>query len=1096
MMKSIEEKSSRVLNIILFFFILISIRVWYLTVIKHEEMSQIAKAPQYRSISIPPNRGTIRDRFNIPLAVNRIEYNASIYYDPILHIPRVKFEKNHSGKRIRIYYRKDYISQLSDFLSKNLQVDRIKIEDIIYSKASLFPNTSFIIKENITEEQYYSLKIRERDWPGLHMQIVAKRHYPLGSVASHIIGYIGSINYSEHLNIQNEINELEKFLYDCKIGLPTPLPKGYANKIEVKKRCQELKNKSYTINSKVGKSGVERQFDEELRGFSGKKKIQVDNKGTILRELPESQQPLTGRRLLLTISSELQQYAEQLLTESEIIRENRFSQAGKGHNKIAAPWIKGGAIVAIIPKTGEVVALASYPRFNPNDFVDSLKSNEIIKWLENQNYIGQIWDGIVHLEREFELAQIPYAIVSKKYLTWNAYLDMVLGKESQVKKAIGRINQIKDAIYLQNVIEMLLELSQEGSVQKLIDSIFPPEDGHTLTFHKTDKENRGEIINRISQKTSLLPEIIIELNRCLMGVEKNDDKILVIDLCKIACQNNLFDDKLLTQTGEESLSDYRLFNQATISLQKEIRKTIGQIFHEKEFPKWRAEHFANYLKEKRGEEKNKKKYTKPYIDYLDEIESELFEKFFNENKWEFLISKIMVGYIDPKFDKLKEHLAKMPHDLIIPYLKTMRSFEELTRPLYGKYYLPSKGGKQLLEKDLAKHFYQTPGYGYAKSYAFAENAPLGSIFKLVTGYEALRQHYQKQKNEAIVNLNPFTIVDQSPPYNVKMTNSTILGYTLSGIPIPRCYKGGRLPRGHLNIGRVDLQSALERSSNLYFAMLSSDAIDKPSDLINTAKKLGIGEKTGIDLPGEVKGYIPNDLSYNMTSLFAFAIGQHTLSVTPLQTAMLLTAFANDGKLLKPQIVNKIVNLELTDQQNFLFASNYKHKELLARVGIYFPIFTEMQCKEIKPYIKNNDIQIKDKIFLPNSMRDYLLQGLSNCVNSPYGTARTNAIRTLWENKQIKSIYNQMTPYFIGKTSTAEVIYRPSLERELKPTTCKHIWFGAISFEEPGNFDSADLVVVVFLRFGDHGKEAAPIAAQIIKKWGEIKAFHNANNILN
>jgi hypothetical protein len=378
------------------------------------------------------------------------------------------------------------------------------------------------------------------------------------------------------------------------------------------------------------------------------------------------------------------------------------------------------------------------------------------------------------------------------------------------------------------------------------------------------------------------------------------------------------------------------------------------------------------------------------------MEELLFETFFNKHRFNFLAAFILdnapIDHLDPCFiyydalinksmqNKLsskvllKNHLLTLDPKYVIPYLKTMRSFSELGRPLLGRYFFPAKAGKEATEKDLARHFYPTPGFGYARSFAFQETSPLGSIFKLVTGYEGLRQHYLKNREKAQFSLNPLTLIDQSPSYTEKLTPSTVLGYTLSGTPITRSYKGGRIPRGHLNIGKIGLKEALERSSNIYFSLLATDVIDHPADLTQTTKMLGFGRKTGIDLPGEVKGYVPIDIGTNQTALYAFSIGQHSLTVTPLQTAACLSAFANGGKILKPQIVHTIANYEPDLSIDGMFEkSDYLYKESLSLAGIYFPFFTEAENKRDLPFIWRSYPETTGEIFLPDDVRTYLLE---------------------------------------------------------------------------------------------------------------------------
>jgi cell division protein FtsI/penicillin-binding protein 2 len=292
-------------------------------------------------------------------------YTISICYDDLRHIPRSEWNKK---EKKRIYPRKEHIESLSRFLEKELGLESIYIEDLIYSKASIFPNTPYTLKEGIPEDQYYRLRAVEKDWPGLRLDITAKRYYPEGSTACNVVGYIGNIHTSEYLAIREQLDLFSRLLKEREEGLPVILPTGYHSWKEVKQRLLELKEKSYSISALVGKSGVEKSFDEDLRGFFGKKKFEIDTQGRLVRPLPDSTSAINGRRVLLTISRELQEYGEMLLADHERIRDERFRFAGKGHTDYSPPWIKGGGIVAIDPLSGEIVCFASYPRFNPNDF--------------------------------------------------------------------------------------------------------------------------------------------------------------------------------------------------------------------------------------------------------------------------------------------------------------------------------------------------------------------------------------------------------------------------------------------------------------------------------------------------------------------------------------------------------------------------------------------------------------------------------------------------------------------------------------------------------------------------------------------------------
>ena len=129
-------------------------------------------------------------------------------------------------------------------LGKELEMDPVAIEDLIYSQASIFPNTPFVIREDIPESLYYRLRLMEKDWVGLAMQRGAKRYYPQGKVGADIIGYMGAIHQKQYLAIAQEIEELTHFLEEREEGLPIPLPKGFLCSQDVELRLDELREKA------------------------------------------------------------------------------------------------------------------------------------------------------------------------------------------------------------------------------------------------------------------------------------------------------------------------------------------------------------------------------------------------------------------------------------------------------------------------------------------------------------------------------------------------------------------------------------------------------------------------------------------------------------------------------------------------------------------------------------------------------------------------------------------------------------------------------------------------------------------------------------
>jgi len=267
----IPSKANRVLNLILIGIILIVIRVWHLGVIQHEERLEESRKPQRRVVVQPAKRGTIRDRYNLPLAVNKVRYTATLLYSQIRQVPSIVWKKQ-NGQRMKHYKRREYITDLSHLLGEELHLDPERLEDLIHAKASFYNHIPFVIKDDISEKEYYRLKMLEKDWLGIHVQCAPKRDYPMGMVAGDIIGYTGAISREEYETIIQEIKALETFLEEREISEESPLPPGIQSVEEAERRLQDLIEHAYSINDYVGKTGIESSFEENLR-ISWKEKL-------------------------------------------------------------------------------------------------------------------------------------------------------------------------------------------------------------------------------------------------------------------------------------------------------------------------------------------------------------------------------------------------------------------------------------------------------------------------------------------------------------------------------------------------------------------------------------------------------------------------------------------------------------------------------------------------------------------------------------------------------------------------------------------------------------------------------------------------------
>lgn len=231
-------------------------------------------------------------------------------------------DENATAEEVFNYFKNKY-----EVTEENVE-DARKIISIRYEISYQgYSNTKSIqIAENISRNTLLEIKERSSEFSGVEVVEEPKRVYPLGNTASHIIGRIGRI----------EEEEL----------------KGNED--------------TYDQNDIIGKSGIEYVFEEYLKGQNGIKQIDMDVEGTITNEYI-SQEAVAGNDVILTIDSKLQAVTEQALKSNiERIAGGAFSKTSPAD---------AGAAVVLNVKTGEVLAMASYPDYDPSAFVNGIDNN-------------------------------------------------------------------------------------------------------------------------------------------------------------------------------------------------------------------------------------------------------------------------------------------------------------------------------------------------------------------------------------------------------------------------------------------------------------------------------------------------------------------------------------------------------------------------------------------------------------------------------------------------------------------------------------------------------------------------------------------------
>jgi penicillin-binding protein 2 len=194
------------------------------------------------------------------------------------------------------------------------------ISQLVALQDTLAPYSPVKVKCNVSEEVARTVEEKSVDWPGIEVEIEPIRDYPTGSLTAHLVGFLGPIPASQEV---------------------------------------ELRAQGFVPNrDKIGYSGVEASLQEILAGRNGLRVVQVDVAGQELRNLEPPIAPVPGNNVYLTIDTRLQAAAEATMLE-EVRFWNTYFDTVR---------ISSGVIIAMNPKTGEILAMVSYPSYENNRF--------------------------------------------------------------------------------------------------------------------------------------------------------------------------------------------------------------------------------------------------------------------------------------------------------------------------------------------------------------------------------------------------------------------------------------------------------------------------------------------------------------------------------------------------------------------------------------------------------------------------------------------------------------------------------------------------------------------------------------------------------
>lgn len=278
--------------------VLLALRLGYLAIAQNEKYRLESESNRVNLTLVPPRRGWVLDRNGAPLASNRADFRVDV-------IPE------------RMRNAEATIDQLGNLLA----LDSARVADIKNKVTTTRGFAPVEVASGLNYEQFATLSVRLPDLPGVVPQRGFSRFYPTASSVGHLIGYVGPASAEEYEKDPNPL-------------LITP---GY----------------------KIGKDGLEKQFEKELRGVPGARRVEVTASGRIVRDL-ETREDLQGSPIRLTIDGPLQDYAARRI------------------------GLESGSVVVMDCQTGDLLCMASMPSFDPNSFSDGIGGVEYAMLREDE----------------------------------------------------------------------------------------------------------------------------------------------------------------------------------------------------------------------------------------------------------------------------------------------------------------------------------------------------------------------------------------------------------------------------------------------------------------------------------------------------------------------------------------------------------------------------------------------------------------------------------------------------------------------------------------------------------------------------------------
>jgi penicillin-binding protein 2 len=297
-------------------FLIFGLRMFQLQIVQHDDLQAAANENRLQELPLAAPRGVMSDRNGVPLAINVPAFNVTV-------IPAALPASQE--ETLRIYNRLSALTgvpptrAIADAARQNIR----SIEELVDEGEGIAPYRPVVIAQDIPQRAAMQILEERVSLPGVDLDVASVREYPTGALTSQVIGYMGPIPPEQQLEL---------------------LAQGY--------------NPAY---DRIGYSGLELSLEPLLSGTRGRLVNEVDVAGQPLQQV-ERVEPVPGFSVELTIDAELQAAAEEALREEIDALNARSGRIVTGT----------GSVIALDPRTGEVLALVSYPSFDNARFARNI----------------------------------------------------------------------------------------------------------------------------------------------------------------------------------------------------------------------------------------------------------------------------------------------------------------------------------------------------------------------------------------------------------------------------------------------------------------------------------------------------------------------------------------------------------------------------------------------------------------------------------------------------------------------------------------------------------------------------------------------------